>query len=277
MSAFVRPSTDAFRQSDTCHRSQTPLLFPLGRLPAEFDFKLGATPRNFRPIARIATQAASPPETRGYMPPTELQLDSRSELRENPGNSVTRWISALKLGDQSAAQRLWEAYFRRLVGLAHARLRDAPRRIADEEDVALSAFQSFWQGAQAGRFPRLDDRNDLWQILVVITVRKAIDLRNYEGRPSRGRGRVQSLTDLTQEGLEAIGGDEPTPEVAAQLAEEYQRLMEQLGDPTLQNVATWKLEGYTDQEIASRLGCVTRTVERKLARIRQIWARETRD
>ncbi len=211
------------------------------------------------------------------MLPMDLQIDSRHELAENRGNSVTQWISALKLGDQSAAQGLWEAYFRRLVGLAHARLRDAPRRIADEEDVALSAFQSFWRGAQAGRFPRLDDRNDLWQILVLITVRKAIDLRNYEGRPSRGRGRVQSLTEMTHEGLEAIGGNEPTPEAAAQLAEEYQRLMEQLGDPTLQSVATWKLEGYTDEEIASRLNCVTRTVERKLARIRRIWARATRE
>jgi DNA-directed RNA polymerase specialized sigma24 family protein len=191
------------------------------------------------------------------------------------GNSVTRWISGLKQGDQSAARELWDAYFRRLVGLARARLRDAPRRIADEEDVALSAFDSFCRGARAGRFVRLDDRNDLWQILVLITVRKAIDLRNYEGRQSRGVGRVQSLSEMTREGLEMIGGDQPTAELATQLAEEYQRLMERLGDPTLQSVATWKLEGYTNDEIAARLGCVTKTVERKLARIRSTWARET--
>jgi DNA-directed RNA polymerase specialized sigma24 family protein len=211
------------------------------------------------------------------MHPTKLQKSSGLGLATDTGNSVTQWIAALKEGDQAAAQVLWEAYFRRLVGLAYARLRNAPRRIADEEDVALSAFDSFCRGAQAGRFPRLDDRNDLWQILVLITVRKAIDLRNYEGRPSRGKGRVQSVTELTQERIDAIGGNEPTPELAAQLAEEYQRLMEQLGDSTLQSVATWKLEGYTDDEIAARLGCVTRTVERKLARIRRMWAREMRD
>jgi DNA-directed RNA polymerase specialized sigma24 family protein len=49
-----------------------------------------------------------------------------------------------------------------------------------------------------------------------------------------------------------------------------QRLIGQLDDSTLQSVARWKLEGYTDEEIAARLGCVTRTVERKLARIRKI-------
>src|SRR5580704_15856104 len=151
------------------------------------------------------------------MLPMELQLDSRPELRENPGNSVTHWIRALKQGDQSAAQGLWEAYFRRLVGLAHARLRDASRRVADEEDVALSAFHSFCPGARAGRFPRLDDRNDLWQILALVTERKAIGRRYDEGRASRGTGRVHGLSELPQEGLGAIGGDNPTPALAAQI------------------------------------------------------------
>jgi DNA-directed RNA polymerase specialized sigma24 family protein len=207
----------------------------------------------------------------------EEQLDSRQELQEDRGNSVTQWISALKEGDQLAAQGLWEAYFRRLVGLAHARLRDAPRRIADEEDVALSAFDSFCRRAQTGNFRCLHDRNDLWQILALITVRKAIDLRNHELRRSRSTGQVRSLTDLTREVLETIGGDEPTPELAAQFAEEFQRLMEQLGDSTLRSVALFKLQGFTNGEIASRLGCVTSTVERKLARIRSMWANEIRD
>jgi DNA-directed RNA polymerase specialized sigma24 family protein len=216
-------------------------------------------------------------QERHLMLSTEVELDSERPIGTNAEDCVTEWIMALKQGDQSAAQGLWEAYFRRMVVLAHSRLRDAPRRSADEEDVALSAFQSFCQATRAGRFPRLDDRNDLWQILVMLTARKAIDLLRHEQRPLRGRGKVQSLTDLTQEKLEAIGGDEPTPALAAQLSEEYQRLMKQLGDSTLQRVANWKLEGYTDAEIATRLGCVTRTVERKLARIRRIWARNTRD
>ena len=210
------------------------------------------------------------------MHPRTTQHDLRPGTREDTGGSVTHWISALKQGDQAAVSGLWESYFRRLVGLARARLGDVPRRVADEEDVALSAFDSFCRRAQAGQFRSLHDRDDLWQILALITVRKAIDLRNYEGRQSRGRGRIRSLTELTRDGLETIGGEEPTPELAAQFVEEFQRLMEQLGDSTLQSVATWKLEGYTNDEIAARLGCVTSTVERKLARIRSKWAREMR-
>jgi DNA-directed RNA polymerase specialized sigma24 family protein len=211
------------------------------------------------------------------MAPTEALHSSPRGPGESTGNTVTQWLRAVKQGDESAASVLWDAYFRRLVGLARARLGDAPRRIADEEDVALSAFDSFCRGAQAGRFPRLDDRDDLWQVLALITVRKAIDLRKYEARPSRGGGRVQSLTEVTSSGLEMIRADERDPALAAQLAEACQRLLEQLGDSTLQCVATWKLEGFTNHEIAARLGCVISTVERKLARIRSEWANETRD
>jgi RNA polymerase sigma factor (sigma-70 family) len=211
------------------------------------------------------------------MVPMEAEQRSRRGLQGNTGHSVTQWISALKRGEEAAASELWEAYVRRLVGLARSRLRNTPRLIADEEDVALSAFDSFCRAARAGRFPHLDDRNDLWQVLVLITVRKAIDLRNYEGRVSRGMGKVRNLTELNAELLEAIGDDEPTPELAVQLAEEFHRRIEQLGDPTLQIVATCKLEGYTTDEIAARLGCVTSTVERKLARIRSKWTNEMTD
>jgi len=63
-------------------------------------------------------------------------------------------------------RKLWERYFRRLVGLARKKLRAAPRRAADEEDVALSAFDSFCRGAKLDRFPQLHDRLDVWQLLV---------------------------------------------------------------------------------------------------------------
>jgi len=194
----------------------------------------------------------------------------------DPEASITHCIKALKGGDQAAAQRIWESYISRLIGLARARLRDSPRRAADEEDVALSAFDSFCRGVDVGRFPRLDDRHDLWQVLALITVRKSIDLRQREGRQVRGGGRVRAFSDLVDEDFDPTRGDEPGPEMAAQLADEYRRLMEKLDDPTLRSVATWKLEGFTNDEIAARLGCVTSTVERKLARIRGKWARELR-
>jgi ECF sigma factor len=48
--------------------------------------------------------------------------------------------------------------------VARGRLRDACRAVADEEDVALDTFDSFLRGVRDGRFPALNDREDLWRI-----------------------------------------------------------------------------------------------------------------
>src|SRR5438105_9866914 len=97
----------------------------------------------------------------------------------SPG-SVTYWIGQVRVGDPAAAQQLWERYFQRLVGLARKKLQDAPRRAADEEDVALSAFASFCRGAARGQFPQLADRDNLWHLMVTLTARKASHLRRDE-------------------------------------------------------------------------------------------------
>jgi DNA-directed RNA polymerase specialized sigma24 family protein len=196
--------------------------------------------------------------------------------------SITHWISKLKVGDHRAAQPLWESYFRRLVGLARSKLAGAPRRAADEEDVALSAFDSFCRGAQRQRFPQLHDRDDLWHLLVVITGRKALRLVHQERAQKRGGGKVLGETEVQAGGLEEdelalaqVLGNEPSPDFAAQVAEECRRLLDLLGDADLRAVALWKMEGYTTEEIAARLGCVSRTVERKLRVIRGQWQQET--
>src|SRR5689334_19253132 len=94
--------------------------------------------------------------------------------------SVTHWLGLLQAGNADAAQPLWERYCQRLVALARRRLRGAPRAAADEEDVALSVFDSFCRDAGAGAFPQLTDRTDLWRLLVVRTARKAVSLVRHE-------------------------------------------------------------------------------------------------
>jgi len=191
----------------------------------------------------------------------------------SPSHSITRCIAMLRRGDRDAAEALWGAYIHRLVALARARLGSSPRRAADEEDVALSAFDSFYRRAETGQFARLDGRDDLWQVLVMITERKAIDLLRREGRLSRGEGRVIPLSEAEARGEGAIDPT-PTPEFAAQVVDEFRLLLHRLGDDSLRNVALMKLEGYTNREIAGRLGCIEQTIERKLRSIRKIWSAE---
>lgn len=192
--------------------------------------------------------------------------------------SVTMWLDRLKDGSMGeAADRLWAAYFGRLVGLARDRLRARPRPAADEEDVALSAFDSFVRAAQAGRFPRLGSRNDLWQVLLMLTARKAADLVERDTAAKRGGGRVVPFSALAgnegdSEPVVERADDEPNPHEAAVLAESLDQLLTSLPDEELRRIAVWKLEGHTNEEISGLMGRALATVERKLKRIRDCLA-----
>jgi RNA polymerase sigma factor (sigma-70 family) len=180
--------------------------------------------------------------------------------------SVTRWIERLRTGDSGAAEAIWRRYFANVVRLARQRLAGASRRAADEEDVALSALNSFYSGVANGRFPELADRDNLWRLLVVITARKAADHRVHEQRKKRG-GDATATHELDE-----LASATPSPELLAEMSEECERLFARLDDPALQQVALFKLEGWTTEEIAEELGCVARTVERKLNLIRKKWS-----
>ena len=125
-------------------------------------------------------------------------------------DSVTLWINQLKEGERAGVRLLLERYFQRLVQLARSRFQGRPGLAANDEDVALSAFKSLCLGAEQGRFPRLADRDDLWRLLALLTIRKAIDLQR--------RGRVREA--INQADFEHLLSAEPPPELAAEMAEE---------------------------------------------------------
>lgn len=183
-----------------------------------------------------------------------------------PDESVTTWLAGVKDGDDAAVQCLWERYYARLLGLARSILEGSAKRIGDEEDVAVSAFKSFYFRAAAGKFPKLDDRDDLWKLMMTITVRKAFRARR-KGSPQRTGQNLDAVDDY-------LVSQEPSPEMAAMVTNEFQRLLGQLDDDQLSAVALAKLEGYTNKEIASQLGRSLSHVERKLRVIRRIWADE---
>lgn len=193
---------------------------------------------------------------------------------------VTQWIQQATDGDGEAARRLWERYFERLVRLARARLQSFKRRAADEEDVSLSAFESFYEGLEAGRFPAINDRDELWRLLVTITSRKARAYIRRETRRKRGGGRIRGESvfdpppggDATP-GLDEAPGPEPTPDFAVQAAEQFELLLTVLNDEHLRRIAMLKLEGYTNEQIAESQETSLRTVKRRLARIRELWQR----
>jgi DNA-directed RNA polymerase specialized sigma24 family protein len=196
---------------------------------------------------------------------------------------VTQLIHQLLERNQDPVPKIWEIYFPRLVELARKKLCHTPTQAADGEDVALSAFASFCRCAAEGRFPRLADRHDLWQLLVLITVRKVSNLKKREARRRPRLGRLLHASALAYDQWEQaasifanIIGREPAPTFEVEAAAECSRLLAGLDDELLCKIALLKMEGYTNQEIAARIKRSKATVERKLARIRAAWEEEIR-
>jgi RNA polymerase sigma factor (sigma-70 family) len=189
-------------------------------------------------------------------------------LMSPESHSITRWIERLKHDDPRAAGALWQRFFERMLNVARRRLGDAPRRVADEEDVVLIAFERFCHGVREGRFPRLDDRDDLWAILFTLTDRHAARQLRDQQRDKRGGGNVRGDSALGD--AEPID-DAPTPAEALLLQENFAALLDVLGDESLREIALARMEGYSNAEIAGRLGRSEMTVERRLRLIRDIW------
>jgi len=185
----------------------------------------------------------------------------------------------VKEGDEIAAQQLWDRYFEQLAGLCRKKLQGHPRRSEDEEDVALSAIARVFTGLQDGVFPQVTDRDDLWRLLVRIAANKAVDRIRAEAaakrHPHGGVARIaprSAETSITADELDQVVGREPTPEFAAILVEESDRLLSRLSGDKLRQVAILRMEGCTVLEIAARLGTSERSVQRKLALIRREWS-----
>src|SRR5262245_2088434 len=160
-----------------------------------------------------------------------------------------------------------------MLQVARQRLGAAPRRVADEEDVVVVACGRFLDGVRLGRFPRLQDRDDLWAVLLTLVRRTGLGQLRDLARQKRGGGVVAGDSALVTAQGRAIEppDDGPTPEEAAAGYDELERLLAALEDDELRRTALGKLEGHTSAELARELGCAEVTIERRLRLIRQVW------
>ncbi|MCC9600239.1 hypothetical protein LOC67_06675 [Stieleria sp. JC731] len=227
---------------------------------------------------------------------------------------------------QAAAAELYRCYRAPVEKIARGRLSPGGG-LADEEDVAQSAFRSFFDRIETGQLDALVTGGQAWAILARLTRNKAIDSVRYDnalcrgGEGSRRGGNnaqpdppanakpngSQATADRTTNdrlGLSVTGDRGGAGDTAIRRRiddrggvgrrEEYpmdavsdrkqqsgdeqvasnevvERFLEELSEATLRGIVSLKLQGFTNEEIASQLGCATRTVERKLNLIRRLW------
>ena len=200
------------------------------------------------------------------MPTDESRLDDT--------HSITRFIGQLKAQDPQAAGEIWQRYFQRLLPLARARLRALTDRSVDEEDILQSVFDRFFRAAQEDRFARLHDRDDLWQILLMLTERKVAEQFRRSQAQKRGAGRVVTAADAGELGdgdARQLADREPGPEFVAAFNDQLSQALGRLDAEKTREVALLRLEGFENREIADRLGISLSSVERKLRLIRELW------
>ena len=203
--------------------------------------------------------------------------EERLQHSVNIHDSVAVYIRDLKDGDDDAAAALWERYFDKLVGLSRRRMYGANKRMGDEEDVAISVFESLCRGAKGGKFTELTDGQDLWKLLCTLARRKAARHRSHGNAAKRGGGDVRGHSVFERAGADSggtfdqVGGVEPTPEFLAILRDQHEYLMAALPNDSLREVAQLILEGHTNEEIAGKIGRTVRTAERKRDLVRREW------
>ena len=196
--------------------------------------------------------------------------------------SVSQWLEELKGDDPSAAEKLWVRYVEKVARLARRHFVGRRGRVANEDDVVAEVFTDFLHGVRDGRFPRLSNRNDLWQLLVLLTERKAVDQLRRHSASKRGGGLVagESAFEKTEKvgsemrGIGQVVGGEPSPEFAIELADLFAHLLRTLGDETLRTIARDTIAGHSQEEIAHSVGLSVPSIQRKLRIIRQCWEKE---
>lgn len=197
-------------------------------------------------------------------------------MSEPVHGSVTNLLARLKQGDSAAQQEIWDRYMERLIRLVCKRFGSTRTQLSDAEDLVVRAYHAFLDGVCDNRFQKLEDRNDIWQILVMLTHRKAIERHRHDVAKKRGAKQVRTESVFANGtnlglGIQQIADTEPTPEFAAVLHDEILDKLSKLSDITKREIVVLKMQGLSNSQIAQRLRISNRSVQRKLQLVYDIW------
>ncbi len=189
---------------------------------------------------------------------------------EMPNGSVSGWISKMRQGDSIAINKLVSRYFGKISAFAENKLRRGIRVTDDGEDIAISVLQTITRYTAEGRYPNLQDRDDLWLLMIVIAQHAVVDRQ----RTVMKRVPMYTMTDILETyncNLDEFLGKEDSEAKAMEIFECWEKLLKSLPDDPSRDVAKLKLEGHSNRQISEILQSAPRTVDRKVNTIAKQW------
>lgn len=194
--------------------------------------------------------------------------------------SLTLHIQHLQSPDdrqrEEAARVIWERFASRLQALVRRHLDNRIRRREDEQDILQSMYVSFCTGQLRGKTAPAS-REELWKLLVRITMCKVVNTANrhlaarrdvWRERNPAAEPNGTTPTLFPRWMLDHVDRAQPSPEERVVVVEELDRLLQGLPDE-YRRIVVWKLEGFTNAEIACMLDRTVRCVELKMQLIRK--------
>lgn len=177
----------------------------------------------------------------------------------DPDSSFDDLMRRVRAGDNAAAELIYTQYAHRVIGLARSRLSSLIKQKEDPDDVAQSVFKSFFRAQQAGNL-NLQDREGLWKILFVITLRKCARRAEHYHAQCRDARKEAEFQD-------GVAG-ESTPEEAVLLTETVEEVLRDLHERE-RPILVLALNGQSPEAISTQIGRTERTVYRVLKRVRE--------
>lgn len=169
-------------------------------------------------------------------------------------------IVRFRSGDESAASEVYDRYAKRVFGLVHQQMADRLRAQVQPEDIVQSVFKSLFRGINQGNYDA-PAGGSLWQLMAIVAVHKVRRNARIRSAKKRDSSRTRSLSAMEDFDIADAGSPE---EFESAIREAIEDLKE-----NEQALVLLRVQGYSVEEIASKLDRSRRSVERTLHHIRE--------
>ena len=188
--------------------------------------------------------------------------------------SVTSLLDSARSEPEAALANLWQRYWESMVRLAGRRCQYR-KALVDPEFIAQSVFNQVCQQIINGELEDVKNRGEFWGILLNLTRNKAIDHIRRETRLKRGGDmKQQAATTDGPDPVDQLQASRSYSEEAVDASDLLNSILVQLDreDPQhmLSDLLQRRIAGQTVTELAEHYQLTTRTIERKLNRIRSV-------